>query len=115
MSTSPSAYAGFDRMPIGSEWRPGRAGRELTDTDPWSGDVLTRIPLANAADVETGPAENPDERPAAGPPPTRGPVPGTRRAATAGSCWDIGGRATPSTHDDENDHRAGLVHKVPML
>lgn len=52
MSTSPAAYAGFDRMPIGKEWRPGRAGRELTDTDPWSGEVLTRIPLANAADVE---------------------------------------------------------------
>ena len=52
MSTSPAAYAGFDRMPIGDDWRPGRAGRELTDTDPWNGEVLTGIPLANAADVE---------------------------------------------------------------
>jgi aldehyde dehydrogenase (NAD+) len=52
MSTSPTAYAGFDRMPIGDHWRPGRAGRELTDSDPWSGEVLIRIPLANAADVE---------------------------------------------------------------
>jgi hypothetical protein len=43
------------------------------------------------------------------------PVSATRRAATARSCWDISGRATPGTHDDENVHRAGLVHKVPML
>jgi len=52
MNTSPAAYAGFDRMPIGDDWRPGKAGRELADADPWSGEVLTRIPLASAADVE---------------------------------------------------------------
>ncbi|HXT91099.1 MAG TPA: aldehyde dehydrogenase family protein [Trebonia sp.] len=55
MNTKPPApYDGFDRMPIGGQWRPGSAGRELTDTDPWSGDVLTRIPLASAADAERG-------------------------------------------------------------
>lgn len=52
MSATSAAYDGFDRMPIGDSWRPGTAGRELTDTDPWSGEVLTRIPLASTADVE---------------------------------------------------------------
>jgi acyl-CoA reductase-like NAD-dependent aldehyde dehydrogenase len=33
------------------QWRAGSAGRELIDTDPWSGEVLTRIPLASADDV----------------------------------------------------------------
>ena len=51
MNTKPAPYGGFDRMPIGGQWRPGSAGRELTDTDPWSGEVLTRIPLASADDV----------------------------------------------------------------
>ncbi len=52
MNTTPVAYGGFDRMPIGDNWRAGSSGRELADTDPWSGAVLTRIPLASAADVE---------------------------------------------------------------
>jgi len=52
MNTTPVAYGGFDRMPIGDTWRAGSSGRELVDTDPWSGAVLTRIPLASAADVE---------------------------------------------------------------
>lgn len=51
MIAIPAPYDGFDQMPISGQWRPGSAGRELTDTDPWSGEVLTRIPLASAADV----------------------------------------------------------------
>jgi aldehyde dehydrogenase (NAD+) len=49
--TAPAVYTGFDRMPIGGQWRAGKAGGELCDTDPWSGEELTRIPLANKADV----------------------------------------------------------------
>jgi acyl-CoA reductase-like NAD-dependent aldehyde dehydrogenase len=52
MSTSPAAYDGFDRMPIGESWRPGTVGQELVDIDPWSGAVLTRIPMASEADVK---------------------------------------------------------------
>ena len=47
----PAPYDGSDQMPIRGQWRPCTAGRELTDTDPCSGDVLTRIPLVSAADV----------------------------------------------------------------
>ena len=45
MRAIPAAYDGFDRMPIGDSWQPGTAGREVADTDPWSGEVLARIPL----------------------------------------------------------------------
>jgi aldehyde dehydrogenase (NAD+) len=50
--TLPTTYDTFDAMPIGDSWRPGRAGRALTDKDPWNDDVLTEIPLADASDVE---------------------------------------------------------------
>jgi aldehyde dehydrogenase (NAD+) len=42
----------FTTMPIGGQWRPGRSGKTGTDTDPWSGDTITEIPLANAADLD---------------------------------------------------------------
>ncbi|QFG27001.1 aldehyde dehydrogenase family protein [Actinomadura sp. WMMB 499] len=45
-------YEGFDTMPIGGVWRGGRSGRSRADTDPWSGDTLTEIPLADAGDLD---------------------------------------------------------------
>ncbi|QKW38466.1 aldehyde dehydrogenase family protein [Actinomadura sp. NAK00032] len=45
-------YTGFDRMPIAGEWRAGRAGGGREDTDPYTGDVLTEIPLAGADDLD---------------------------------------------------------------
>jgi aldehyde dehydrogenase (NAD+) len=48
---APPAYDGFGELPGGAVGRAGQAGRQLTDTDPWSGAVLARIPLASAADV----------------------------------------------------------------
>lgn len=39
-------------MPIGGQWRGGRAGKTGTDSDPWSGDTLTEIPLASAEDLD---------------------------------------------------------------
>lgn len=42
----------FTTIPIAGQWRPGRSGKSGTDTDPWSGDTLTEIPLASAEDVD---------------------------------------------------------------
>jgi len=39
-------------MPIAGRWRAGRAGKTGRDTDPWSGDTLTEIPLASAEDLD---------------------------------------------------------------
>lgn len=38
-------------MPLAGSWRPGRSGTIAADTDPWSGDTLTEIPLASTADL----------------------------------------------------------------
>lgn len=46
------AYTGFDRMPIAGEWRPGSSGATLTNTDPYSGAVLTETRKADRADVD---------------------------------------------------------------
>jgi aldehyde dehydrogenase (NAD+) len=48
----PAPYPGFTAMPIGEQWRAGHAGKTGTDTDPWSGDTLTEIPLADADDLD---------------------------------------------------------------
>jgi aldehyde dehydrogenase (NAD+) len=48
-----SAYEGFDTMPIGGEWRGGSSGDSRADTDPWSGDTLVEIPLADKSDLQT--------------------------------------------------------------
>ncbi len=50
-TTVPVVYSGNDLMLIGCRWRPGQSGDGLTDTDPWSGEELTRIPLAAVTDV----------------------------------------------------------------
>ena len=39
-------YGGFDTMPIAGEWRPGNAGRHLTDRNPYTGETLLEIPQA---------------------------------------------------------------------
>ncbi|MEX5219566.1 MAG: aldehyde dehydrogenase family protein [Nitrospira sp.] len=44
-------YDGFDRMPLNGQWRGGRSGRVAEDRNPYSDDVLTRIPLANEQDL----------------------------------------------------------------
>ncbi|SOC50548.1 4-hydroxybenzaldehyde dehydrogenase [Blastococcus aggregatus] len=51
-TSAPARYDGFDRMPIAGTWRAGRAGKTATDTDPYTGETLTEIPLANAEDVD---------------------------------------------------------------
>lgn len=39
-------------MPIGGEWRAGSSGQVAADTDPWSGDTLAEITLADAGDLD---------------------------------------------------------------
>ncbi|RBY79088.1 hypothetical protein DQ239_05315 [Blastococcus sp. TF02-09] len=51
-TSAPARYDGFDRMPIAGSWRAGRAGKTATDTDPYTGETLTEIPLANAEDLD---------------------------------------------------------------
>jgi aldehyde dehydrogenase (NAD+) len=51
-TTAPARYDGFDTMPIAGTWRAGRAGKTATDTDPYTGETLTEIPLANADDLD---------------------------------------------------------------
>src|ERR1700719_676506 len=49
---APSRYDGFTTMPLGRQWRAGCSGKIATDTDPWSGAILTEIPLAGADDLD---------------------------------------------------------------
>src|SRR5690606_7222151 len=49
--SAPERYGGLDVMPIAGTWRGGGAGRIGADLDPWSGDTLVEIPLADAEDV----------------------------------------------------------------
>jgi aldehyde dehydrogenase (NAD+) len=48
----PPRKEGFRTMPLAGRWRPGRSGKVATDTDPWSGETLAEIPMADAADVD---------------------------------------------------------------
>ena len=48
----PSRYTGLDRQYIGGTRRLGRAGRTLRDSDPYTGETLAEIGLANQDDVD---------------------------------------------------------------
>jgi aldehyde dehydrogenase (NAD+) len=39
-------------MPLGGRWRAGSSGRIAVDTDPWSGQALAEIPLADTCDLD---------------------------------------------------------------
>jgi aldehyde dehydrogenase (NAD+) len=52
VTTTPVAYDGFDRMPMGRSWRAGRSGRVADDRDPFTDDILVRIPLADQQDLD---------------------------------------------------------------
>lgn len=51
-NSAPARYDGFDEMPIAGTWRAGPAGTTAIDTDPYTGETLTEIPLANADDLD---------------------------------------------------------------
>lgn len=50
--TTPTPYDGFDKMLVDGAWRRGRSGRAADDLDPYSNEVLVRIPLADESDVD---------------------------------------------------------------
>jgi aldehyde dehydrogenase (NAD+) len=45
-------YESFTTMPLGATWCPGSSGKTMADTDPWSGQILTEIPLADPGDLD---------------------------------------------------------------
>ena len=49
---APPRYESFTTMPLGGAWRPGSSGKTAADTDPWSGEILTELPLADAGDLD---------------------------------------------------------------
>lgn len=48
----PTPYGTFDRMPLSEQWRGGRSGRVSEDRDPYTDEILVRIPLANEQDLD---------------------------------------------------------------
>ncbi len=50
--TAPVPYDGFDNMLVNGMWRHGRDSRVAEDLDPYTNDVLVRIPLADARDLD---------------------------------------------------------------
>ena len=49
---SPRVYIGFDGQYINGSWRSGRLGEKLKDTDPYSGETVAEIAMANASDLD---------------------------------------------------------------
>jgi len=46
-SREPRRYAGFDGQYINGSWRAGRHGRKRKDNDPYSGEPVAEIALAD--------------------------------------------------------------------
>src|SRR4029450_5316646 len=74
-AATPAAYDGFDRMLLNGRWTHGGSGQSGEDVDPYTHDVLLRIPVAGQADLDTAFAA----AAAAHPSWSRG-LPGTRAA-----------------------------------
>jgi aldehyde dehydrogenase (NAD+) len=51
-ATAPAAYEGFGAAVIAGEWREGRGEQVSADLDPYSGETLLELKLANAADLD---------------------------------------------------------------
>ena len=49
---APSPYERLDAQFIAGKWREGRSGKRRADRDPFTGETLIEIPLANAQDVD---------------------------------------------------------------
>lgn len=50
--SAPAPYTGFDQQYLAGEWGPGRSGRVQQDTNPYNGETLAEIRLANQQDVD---------------------------------------------------------------
>ncbi len=64
MPTSPRPYSGLDTMPIGGTWTHGSGKTTMSDTDPYSGDVLTEHVWATVSDVDLAYRAAEDAQPA---------------------------------------------------
>jgi aldehyde dehydrogenase (NAD+) len=51
-SAAPPHYEGFTTMPLAGVWRPGSSEKTAADTNPWTGEILTEIPLADPGDLD---------------------------------------------------------------
>ena len=51
-AAAPSRYDGFDKMLLNGAWRQGSSGQFGDDRDPYTNDVLARIPLADERDLD---------------------------------------------------------------
>src|SRR5688500_4390511 len=49
---APAAYDGFDRMLLNGRWMHGGSGQSVEDVDPYTDEVLLRIPLADQGDLD---------------------------------------------------------------
>jgi aldehyde dehydrogenase (NAD+) len=49
---APTRYSGFSGQYIAGAWRPGKQGSIETDTDPFSGETLAEIVMANQSDLD---------------------------------------------------------------
>ncbi len=49
---APTRYSGFDGQYINGSWRPGKQGEKEIDTDPYSGETLAEIVMANRSDLD---------------------------------------------------------------
>jgi aldehyde dehydrogenase (NAD+) len=49
---APARYDGFDRVLVNGTWRHGSEGQVMEDRDPYTNEILVRIPLANAQDLD---------------------------------------------------------------
>ena len=52
MSTRPQPYQNLDLQPIAGAWRAGGSGRHMEVVDPYSGQSLLRLALADRADLD---------------------------------------------------------------
>ena len=49
---APAPYDGLHLMPIAGEWREGRSGKSREDVNPYTGETLLEISLADANDLD---------------------------------------------------------------
>jgi aldehyde dehydrogenase (NAD+) len=48
----PARYDGFEKMLLNGNWRAGRGAHVAEDRDPYTNEILVRIPVANDQDLE---------------------------------------------------------------
>ena len=52
LATAPAPYDGFDKVLVDGTWRAGGGDRVVEDRDPYTNDVLVRIPAAGERDLD---------------------------------------------------------------